>query len=163
MTSTKTLLLAIALSLPLASGVTLAAETSTHDHSSGAPTALELNAGQKWETDAPLRLAMGELRQTINQALPDVHKGTFDKPQYDALADYTNKQVAYIVGNCNLEPQADAQLHIIVADLIGGADIVSGKEQAHPRADGVVKLVETLNRYGEFFNHPEWQNIALSH
>lgn len=163
MTSTNTLLLAIALALPLATGSALAAETSAHDHGNGSPVALELNAGQKWEIDAPLRRAMDDLHQAVSTALPAVHDNTFTNPQYDALGEYTNKQVAYIVENCKLEPQADAQLHIIVADLINGADIVSGKEQDHTRADGVVKLVQAMNNYGQFFNHQAWQQIALSH
>lgn len=163
MISTKSLFLTIALSLPLATGTALATTASTHDHGHGSPASLELNAGQKWETDAALRQAMGELRQAVNTALPAVHEGSFANPQYDALGEYTNKQVAYIVENCKLEPQADAQLHIIVADLINGADIVSGKEEGHSRTDGVVKLVQAMNSYGEFFNHPAWQDIPLSH
>lgn len=163
MTSTKTLLFTLALSLPLTTGAALAAATSAHDHGQASPVTLELNAGQKWTTDAPLRQAMGDLRQAVTKALPAVHEGTFSNSQYDALGEYANKQVAYIVENCKLEPQADAQLHIIVADLISGADIASGKEQTHVRANGVVKLVRAMNSYGQFFNHPEWQDIALSH
>ena len=50
-------------------GTPLAATNhAAHDHSHEPDTAavtLQLNAGQKWDTDAPLRLAMGNIRQAM--------------------------------------------------------------------------------------------------
>jgi len=60
------LLLAAALAAPLASMAATA-----HDHHGSAEThQLQLNAGEKWVTDAPLRQAMTAIRQSTTQILP---------------------------------------------------------------------------------------------
>ena len=56
------LLLSAALAAPMAS---IAA--SAHDHGSAAPQQLQLNAGKKWDTDAPLRQAMAAVHQSVTQ------------------------------------------------------------------------------------------------
>ncbi|MBV2182549.1 MAG: hypothetical protein KUL86_15125 [Castellaniella sp.] len=156
------LLLALSLALPLAlsAGPTLA---QTHDHGSAASTALTLDHGQKWATDAPLRQAMGNLAQAVNQSLPAAHAGTLTDAQYDALGTKANQEFAYIVENCKLTPQADAALHVILADMVNGAEVIGGKLAGQPRADGVVRLAQALNRYSEYFDHPGWQEVQLPH
>lgn len=160
MKSPKLLLLAIALTLPL---TTFAIEPAKHEHGAAAHAKLELNAGKKWTTDAPLRQAMGNIRNTVTTALPAAHGGTLTPAQYDAFGNSVNAQITYIVQNCKLDPKADAQLHIIVADIMHGIDVASGKEPEQERALGVVKVAQSLNSYGKYFNHPAWKPIALPH
>lgn len=71
MKSPAFLLAAIAFALPLA---TLAAEPAHHQHDA-APGKLELNAGQKWASDAPLRKAMDSMKEQVAAALPAAHAG----------------------------------------------------------------------------------------
>lgn len=50
---------------------------AAHDHShemGAAAVTLQLNAGQKWATDAPLRLAMGNIRQAMAGLLHAIHE-----------------------------------------------------------------------------------------
>lgn len=157
--STRHLIAALSLAMPLAGGPALAADA--HDHGHDAPTTLTLDHGSKWATDDPLREAMGKLREAVSEALPAAHAGTFTDPQYDALATHTNRELAYIVENCKLAPEADAALHIILGDVVAGVDIASGKQSGQPRAEGVVQLAQALNRYGEYFDHPGWQGVHI--
>ena len=60
------LLLAAALTLPVAA---LAAGPSAHGHGTGEPQKVELNAGKKWQIDAPLRQGMGAMRKAVNHTL----------------------------------------------------------------------------------------------
>ncbi|WP_322999154.1 hypothetical protein [Castellaniella sp.] len=153
------LALALAAPLTLAGGPAFAADAHQHDAASAAP--LTLNHGQKWETDAPLRLAMGKLEQAVVAALPAAHAGTLSDAQYDALSTQAGQEFAYIVEHCKLAPDADAALHVILADMIGGTETVSGKQAGQSRASGVVQLAQALNRYGEYFDHPGWKNVSI--
>lgn len=160
MKSPKFLLLAIALALPL---TTLAGEAAKHEHGAAAHAKLELNAGKKWTTDAPLRQAMNNIRSSVATALPAAHGGKLTPAQYDALGDGVAVQIGYIVQNCKLDPKADAQLHVIVGDIMTGIDTAAGKQHEQERALGVVAIAQSLNSYGKYFDHPDWKSIKLPH
>lgn len=163
MKSTQRLLLAIALALPLSlAGNAFATETAAHDHGS-AIQSLELNAGQKWTTDAPLRQAMSKIHASVTTTLAALHDGKLTDAQYDAFADGVNDQFTYIVENCKLEPQADAQLHIVLGNMMNGIEIARGKEQGQEREQGVVKIAQAMNAYGDYFDQHDWKNFKLAH
>lgn len=153
------LLLAAALAAPLASMAATA-----HDHGGSAEThQLQLNAGEKWVTDAPLRQAMTAIRQSTTQILPAAHAGKVAAADYTAFGDAVGKQVTFLVENCKLPPEADAQLHLIVAQLVEGVEAAQGKQGDAKRAAGVVQIAQASNAYGKYFNHSGWKSIELPH
>ena len=159
MKSPLVLLLAVALSSPLAA----LAATEAHDHGASNPQKLELNAGKKWGTDDALRQAMSSIHKSVSQTLPAAHSGKAKVADYDAFGKNITAQVTYIVENCKLEPAADEQLHIIVADLMSGAEAAEGKEGEKNRASGVVKVAQAANAYGKHFDHTGWKAIKVPH
>ena len=126
-------------------------------------TKLELNAGKKWGTDDALRQAMSTIHTSVSQILPKAHSGKAKAADYEAFSKDVTAQVAYIVENCKLDPQADAQLHIIVADIMSGVEAAEGKEGEKQRASGVVKIAQASNAYGKHFDHAGWKAIQLPH
>ena len=61
--------------------------------------------------------------------------------------------------NCKLEPEADAQLHIVIAELLAGAEAMQRKDGGvEPRA-GAERVAKALNAYGEHFEHAGWKRI----
>lgn len=159
MKSPLVLLLAVALSSPLAA----LAAADAHDHGKSAPHKLELNAGHKWGTDDALRQAMSTIRTSASQVLPLAHAGKATAVDYDAFGKDVSAQVAYMVENCKLDPKADAQLHIIVADILSGVEAAEGKQGEKKRASGVVKVAQAANAYGKYFDHAGWKAIKLPH
>ena len=159
MKSPIVLLLAVALSSPFAA----LAATDAHDHGKSSPHKLELNAGKKWGTDDALRQAMSTIHTSVSQILPKAHSGKAKAADYEAFSKDITAQVAYIVENCKLDPQADAQLHIIVADIMSGVEAAEGKEGEKQRASGVVKIAHASNAYGKHFDHAGWKAIQLPH
>ena len=153
---TKLSIFLVALVLAAASNIQ-AAETHHHHHAAE-PAKLQLNAGKKWATDAPLRQAMNDINQAMAKALPAIHKNQFGNEDYQALAATINARVGDAVAQCKLEPKADAMLHLIIADLMSGAEIMEGKS-SQTRHDGAVKVLEALKSYGKYFQHPAW-NVA---
>ena len=150
-------LMAATLATPLAA---LAADHSAHGAEAG--HAITLNAGKKWETDGPLRQAMTAIRASVATTLPKAHAGKATAADYEALSKEVNTQVAYIVENCKLDPEADAQLHTVIGDMLNGAEKAEGK-QGKSRASGVVQIAQGLNTYGKYFDHAGWKSISVPH
>lgn len=138
-------------------GPSLAAKTA-HQHGA-AEHELQLNAGEKWATDAPLRKAMGALNGAMQTSLPTIHDNQLGDAQYDQLAVRVNAEVAYMVKHCKLEPQADAQLHLIIAELLAGADSMAGKTPDQARRNGAVKVLGALQSYAEYFADSAFETI----
>ncbi len=123
------------------------ADSHHHDgHGSAGMHQLQLNAGMKWATDAPLRQAMNDINGAMAKALPLIHKDQAT----------VSSKVAYMVANCKLEPKADGMLHLVIAGLMSGAETMEGKT-ADPRHDGAVRVLEALKAYGQYFQHPGWK------
>lgn len=151
-TPMKASLFAAAFTLAVA-GSGLAAEP--HEHAAGEPTTLTLDHGSKWATDEPLRKGMNEIRSALAANQEAIHAGTLTPAEYKALGGVVEAQVAYIVSQCKLAPAADANLHLIIAELVAGADAMQGKSQATPAA-GATQVVHAMNGYGRYFDHPGW-------
>ena len=141
-----------------AAAPTLAVEPHSHDGAAPAHK-LSLDHGRKWATDAPLREGMSEIRKALAQEHAAVKKGTMSDAGYAELGAAIEKSVASIVANCKLSPEADANLHVIVAQLASAADDLQGKTSAN-RADGARKAMNALVLYGRYFSHPGWKPLA---
>ena len=157
----KATLIRTALAATLALGFsapTLAAGEPAHDHAAAGAT-LQLNQGEKWQTDEALRTGMVNMRAALAKDLELIHAGSASEAQYEALAAKLNGEVAYVVQNCKLEPKADAELHKVIAEVLGGAEAMQGKEAGVARRDGAVRVLKALEAYGEHFDHPGWRNL----
>jgi hypothetical protein len=139
-----------------------AATEHAHEHAADAH-ALKLNAGKKWATDEPLRQGMTKIRDVVDEKLPAVHRGKLSAAQYDALGREIDAQIAHIVQNCKLDPQADEVLHAILAEMMAGNETLQGKNAKARRSAGVVKVVRTLEQYGQYFEHPGWAAPKAGH
>lgn len=154
------LLASLALAISANTHAAGSAEAHHHDgHGSDSPQQLQLDAGKKWATDAPLRQAMNDINQAMAKALPLIHKNQFGDEAYRALATTVSQKVAYAVEHCKLEPKADAMLHRVIADLMAGAGMMEGKT-ASPRHDGAVQVRDALRAYGQYFQHPGWAAVG---
>ncbi len=129
-----------------------------HAHHGHGPTQLALDHGKKWASDAPLRQRMANLRAAFAAHAAAIHKGTLPATAYTTLGEKTAAEVAGIVAECKLEPRADAMLHLLIADMLAGAEIMTGKAPGKP-ATGAHRVVTALNQYGRHFEHPGWQAL----
>ena len=139
---------------------TVLAQGHSHSHETGQPGQLAFNDGKKWATDESLREAMSRIRGAMTAALPTIHKATAE--QYRALARSTNDQIAFIVKNCKLDEKADAMLHLVLADIIAGADAMMAHSGSDARK-GAEKIMHALDNYGVYFDHPGWQGEMPGH
>lgn len=164
MKSSRRILLAAMLALPMATiTVPAMAAGDAHDHGHASHGAMELNKGQKWETDAALRKGMVAMHEIVTGAIEEVHAGKMATAGYDEVSRKVMAQFTYVVENCKLQPEADAQLHILLGNVAQGVEVVEGKAAGEKREAGLVKIAQALNGYGDFFDHPGWKAIDLTH
>ncbi|HMN21390.1 MAG TPA: hypothetical protein PKA16_08345 [Ottowia sp.] len=149
--------------LATASGGTALAQASAHDHDSAAPHVLSLNDGRKWPTDAPLRAGMKNIRDLVAPELAAAHAGNLDAARYQQLAARIESEVGGIVANCKLEPEADAMLHLVIADISQGADAMAGKDAQLRPALGLTKVARAVNQYGSHFDDAGFKPLADGH
>lgn len=142
----------IALSHPVS------AETAHDAHSHHDAMTLSLDHGKPWQTDAPLRAGMEALRAAFAEKLHAIHADWMSAADYRALGEKTHQEVETIVAQCKLAPEADAMLHLIIAELLSGADIMTGRVEGAPR-EGAHKAVMALDNYGRYFDHPGWVGL----
>ena len=134
------------------------AEGGDHAHHGHGSAGLVLDHGRKWQTDASLRSGMEALRAAYAGQLPAIHAGKLSAAAYRALGEKTESTVGRIVAECKLEANADAVLHVIVADLLAGAELMTGKTKGRPQ-EGAHRVVAALANYGRYFDHPGWQGL----
>ncbi len=124
-------------------------EAHQHQHGADDSTAqLTLNNGKKWATDEPLRLGMGRIKALVDPMGAVTPEQSVDPAQAKAIAKGVEGQVAFLVSNCKLEPKADAVLHVLIADMLQGAEALS---KPAPTGRGLVLIRHALERYPEYF------------
>jgi hypothetical protein len=136
----------------------VSAQGHSHSHDAAEPAQLTLNNGRKWATDDNLRLAMSRIRDALSAELPAIHSGKATTEQYRTLAQKANDQIAFMVKNCKLEPEADAMLHLVLADIIAGADAMMGQDSSETHK-GAAKIAHALDNYAAYFDHPGWRGL----
>jgi hypothetical protein len=157
---------AAALTVAAAGFASLAAAPAlaqTHSHDTAAPAKARPEAGRKWATDAPLRDGMGRIRALVEPQLAPAHAGTLTAAQVAALAGRIETEVGGIVAHCKLEPQADAALHAVLAEIGAGTDAMAGKTAQQRPALGLVQVARAVNDYAGRFEHPGFKPIRNVH
>jgi hypothetical protein len=137
-----------------ASGAALA--VGGHETHGSPEMAMSLNDGQKWQTDDALRLGMDGMRAQLAVSLEEIRAGKFTPSDYASLADDLQAQIDYIVTNCKLPEEADAQLHIVLGEILDGMDAMTSGENP---SDGVARVARALEAYALHFEHPGWASI----
>jgi hypothetical protein len=141
----------------LALGAGMPALASPHVHEShAAPARLSFDHGRKWATDDALRRHMGEIRDMLARESSAILAGKLTDERSKAMGLAIEAHVAAIVRDCKLEPEADANLHLIVAELVEAADILQGKSSRHWPDRGATKAVRASQMYATYFDHPGW-------
>ena len=142
--------------LALAAAPALASPHSHGDHA--APRQLTFDEGRKWTTDEPLRRHMGEIRSALAANSSRILAGKLTDEEARALGAAIEARVAGIVTDCKLPPEADANLHLVVADLVQAADILQGRTKQRAQ-QGTAIASRATQMYATYFDHPGWTPV----
>jgi hypothetical protein len=150
-TNLITLLMALSSSLSTYAG-------NPHQHSH--ETQLHLNHGKKWQTDQSLREGMEQIRKLIITNQPKLKTTSADQTLFADVAGEIEKQVQAIFKSCKLPPEADAQLHILIVQIIEGAKKMREAVESEDQRTGVIEVTEALVKYGQYFDHRGWEKLG---
>jgi len=123
-----------------------------HSHQHPAPAVIQSVPAQRWDSDAPLRTGMAEIRIAVD-ALQHYERGHMGPEQAVEQATRIQSQIAYLVANCKLKPQADAALHVIIAELGAGAQALKDNPSD---LTAIAPMRQALAHYPRQFNDPTW-------
>ena len=135
-------------------GAAQAAPPHDHDHAGHAAHS-HASAGadaQRWETDAPLRKGMGEVRAALAD-LRHLEMGHMPPAMAGERAAVVVSAVEGMFAECKLPPDADAALHAILIPLLEAAKRL-GRD--HSDVGAVAAMREAVADYPQRFDDPQW-------
>ena len=148
----KAVLTACTMPLLLLAALTVLPARAQHHHPAPGAIPATSEPAQRWATDAPLRAGMAKIRTAVDVLQHHEH-GHMDPAQVVAVATQIQQQIAYMVANCKLQPQADAALHLIIAQLAAGAQALKD----HPAdLSPVPPMRQALQQYPRQFDDSTW-------
>lgn len=122
-----------------------------NQHQAGKKSKLSLNKGKKWATDKVLRNRMHDIHQLVEQNLERIHKGEMDDKEFQSMGSSIEDSINDIFKNCKLAPDADAQLHLILAKMITAKDQLkkakATKKERHSAVEGILGGIKNYHRY----------------
>ena len=125
-------------------------EHAAHQHGGHQAADLQLNHGQRWQTDAPLREGMERIRAAVAAAADRTDAtGGLDASSGKVLADEIDAAIAFMVSHCRLPPQADANLHILIGQMAEAATLAESlsSRRAHWHAYGQLWILIHTTSY----------------
>lgn len=138
-----------------------AADDHHHHSDPKSSVQLKLDNGKKWPTDAALRDGMNQIKKLMEAQAQAIHKNTLSAAKYTTLAGSVSKATADIFKNCKLNQDADAVLHIILAQILDGMKAMKSAAKIEDQRAGAVKIVTALEQYPQYFSHEGW--VPLKH
>ncbi|KRG39381.1 hypothetical protein ARC78_01260 [Stenotrophomonas pictorum JCM 9942] len=136
---------------------TAAPASSSHAHAAASAPAPVLAEGQRWQTDEPLRTAMGRIHAEVLKNLPAFHDARLQAADAAALADVIDSNVQYMFAHCKLAPEPDAALHVLITRMLtAGAHL----RENPASAEGMPELVAAINTYQATFDHEGMQPLT---
>lgn len=143
----------------LLAGAALAADMPSHSHAA-APADVAAAPAPRFATDRALHDGMEQIRTALVGRAGPIHTGSLAPRHYRALAASIEKDVASIVANCKLAPEADAALHGILGEIGAGMAAMRG-EGSESAAAGAMRVGRALNAYADRFEDPAFVRVAM--
>lgn len=107
--------------------------------------------GDRWASDAPLREGMRRMREAM-EGLSRHESDGLAGTQVHELATAVDEALAFMFANCELEPEPDHALHLILAQLMVGSRAL----HANPSDSApVASMRVALEDYARQFDDPD--------
>lgn len=126
-----------------------------HQHHDQKSKSLELvlNNGKKWNSDAPLRRGMNKIHKLVKENLVKIENEKMEDQDFSNLANKVQANLDSIFKNCKLEPEADAQLHIILSQIMKAKMNLSKNNSPKKKAKAVHQIISAYESYLKYFEH----------
>lgn len=119
--------------------------------------AISSGTSSKWQTDATLQQGMSNILQIMATSRTDIENQRLGAQGYLKIADAVDRNIASIVRDCKLEPEADNAFHnIVLADLMEGIKLMRTSSKVQMKRVGALGVLQSLRNYGKYFQHPDW-------
>ena len=128
------------------------------DHAAAASVTATSAPARRWAADANLSQGMAQVRASV-EALGHAEHGHMGPGQVVVLARTIDGYIGDILATCKLDPNADAALHGVLAQLLRGTDALK-QDGSLPAA--LATMRQALEQYPRLFDDPQWHALAPS-
>lgn len=132
----------------------LAGDHEHHD-SNKLEQSLNLNNGKKWSTDKALRTNMSEIHKDLKKILEKTKSNKVAISDYQLFGKNLNDNINNIFKNCKLEPKADAQLHVIMAELLKASKELTSTSMIAKKKEAAHDILSNYKKYLKYFDSEE--------
>ncbi len=146
----KTLSLLFLLVLFTQQGV--AEDSHHHEGHQKTTPALKLDNGEKWPTDKALRTNMSEIHDHVKKDIGKIKKNLMTMSEYQKLGRAIEVNIKTIFKKCKLPTKADAQLHIIMAGLLGANKTLTDGSSKIEKRKAIDEVLMNYRAYLDFFD-----------
>ncbi|MCB0391453.1 MAG: hypothetical protein KDD58_09185 [Bdellovibrionales bacterium] len=132
------------------------AESEHHHHAhhpKNTSNKLKLNHGEKWSTDQTLRTNMSAIHDQIKGKLKEIHSNRMTVDQYKELGKKIKSNTDDIFKNCKLKPDADAQLHIVLSDMLSANSKLLENNDIKEKRQAIDQILANYKTYTKYFDH----------
>lgn len=134
------------------SGQSYGAEKNHHSHGDSS-NVTEVKPYKKFIADETLRGRMNSILSAM-QKLSKTGAGTQKRKQVVTTGSVVESVVRDIFKNCKLEPEADAAIHPILAQILEGSYMLKKGDEKN----GHERIHKALLRYEDNFEHSGWNH-----
>ena len=134
---------------------TVAIAIEGHDHGSTL-TELHLNNGAQWQTNDIFKKNIANINKKLQMHLKDIHQDKTSLKTYKILAEEFQSNLDTIISTCKFSPDVDEQVHLILLPILDGITLMSEGKSSR---SGAIKIIQTLELYDKYFDHPGWNPI----
>ena len=132
-----------------------------HDHAqdhAAASVSATAAPAQRWAADANLSHGMAQVRASV-EALGHAEHGHMGPGQVVVLARTMDGYIGDILATCKLDPNADAALHGVLAQLLRGTDAL---KQGESLPAALATMRQAREQYPRLLDDPQWHALAPS-
>ena len=106
---------------------------------------IEMDNGEKWQSDLPTNEGVKKLQHTINT------QTTSTLADYHQLADLLNEDKNYVIKNCTMQGPAHDNLHVWLHPLIEKIAALTQTESVEDASKLKSAIDENINAYYDYF------------
>ena len=112
---------------------------------------------KQWETDAAVRQGMKNILQALLPEQENIEKKRLATPDYLRLAKTIDQNITEFLNVRKLPKEAEKSFNLVVMlDLTQSVELMRYSPKADLQRVAALGVLQTLHRYGEYFQHPGW-------
>ncbi|NMG75948.1 hypothetical protein [Aromatoleum diolicum] len=116
----------------------------------------------RWRVEPAVRHGIDDIRLAIDSRIAARGDSGLTRETFGELGVAIDDRVTRLVSCCIKPGPAGRHLHMLLAEMVDGTDLMKRATTVDGRRLGLLKVIQALNLYGTLFIHPDWRALDES-